>query len=105
MSEPVATLTVDGDPDDYMEGDMWAFTVRIDGDLPNVVPHARSNIRRPLRVDDRVWLATKRQALDMPDDVPAGHVRFATATVAEMWAGYHGSTVSYVTVTDVEELS
>ena len=82
MTDPVATLTVDGDPDEYMEGEMWAYTVRIDGPLPTVTddepwptqPDPRTLTRvRPLRTDDRVFLAYD----------PGGEriYTFATATV------------------------
>ena len=125
MSE-LATLIVDGDPADwlppepYFEHSHWEFTVRIDA-LPIVTYVERafdglnSIVTRPLRVDDRVTLATIEVEQDETSggQWPLGPVPFATATVAKVldpeYKARHGlSDVLvpgyHVTVTDVKAL-
>ncbi len=107
MSDPVATLTVDGDPDEWLPcsvcGDepdhMQRTTVRIDY-LPIIWVGWRT---RPLREGDRVWLAHYSDFGDYP-------IEFATATVAKRWCVACGRVHRinnnrwYVTLTDVEAL-
>jgi hypothetical protein len=112
-------LIVDGGPSDWLPTMNYILsndvalppgcnTVRIDGDLPTVQPIPDSWVddswkraqERPLRVGDKVTLATVWK--DSDDEWCQSS--FATATVAEVYANYHGSNVSYITVTDVEAL-
>jgi len=105
------TLIVDGDPDDWVERSPLHTppfplhdTVRIDGPLPTV-PIEGYTGRRPLRVGDRVTLATfdcrcpNCHTFGCADHKP---VPFATATVTKTrkWQRPEGGYI--VTVTDVE---
>jgi len=110
MTDPVATLTVDGEPHTFNTSSGEFIVVRIDGNLPTVAEHKPpphepwcGDCYRPLRVGDRVWLAT--------DECEFCHAHgdshmFATATVAA--TDYHRrypDNYWLVTVTDVEALS
>jgi len=118
MTEPVATLIVDDGPRRLLMVGM-TDTIRIDG-LPTVwdcgTPYQPAPpVARPLRVDDRVFLATPGHNLRDGRPGPQGVIgwqsvtTFATATVAEIdgpaWDGTPGEFHYLVTVTDVEELS
>ena len=119
MSEPVATLTVDG-PFAFVD-----CTVRVDGDLPTICEWCRgrelpdhdcSNFGTSLLwVGDRVTLATRGHHIRDGRPGPQGVIGwqsdapFATATVAKVEQEYDNkqpiSRSWLVTVTDVEELS
>ena len=104
LSEPVATLIVDGDPRLWTVRPHPPWIVRIDGDLPTVElpPLGLDGVTewRDVRADDRVWLATRTVSYD------TGY-RFATATVAKIEPdiGIDARWNSFlVTVADVEAL-
>jgi len=105
MSEPVATLIVDSNPGGDLASEM---VFRVDGDLPNARwvtdddswTDRRTHIR-PLRINDRVFLATEKNSRRPSDDY---YAPFATATIAQIWTEYHYPEVWTVTVENVEEL-
>jgi hypothetical protein len=129
------TLVVGGDPADWLidlvcDGKPWDGTVRIDGPLPTVTEdefdwhRGHRAYTRPLRVGDRVMLATDcsscrqwdltwkhrqthgRTKFPCPTCDGSGAVPFATATVAEIKRvdQYPEAESWLVTVTDVEAL-
>ena len=95
MTTDLLTLTVDGDPADWL---FWhtktrggQSTIRVDGSLPNVYDEDSFGYSmRPLRAEDRVMLATYCPAcIDVGgptpvecDDGTCGP--FATATIAKV---------------------
>ena len=121
LSYNLPTLIVDGSPNRLLReyADTKHGTVRIDGPLPTVTegepwptqPDPRTLTRtRPLRVDDRVMLATVCPC----EYEGCGYVEFATATVKGILGPVtggvdeHGNKLGVhclIEVTDVESLT
>ena len=110
-----ATLIVDGPPSEWLPGtydEPLLTIVRVDGDLPTVQQPCRvhspdsGTYPRPLRVGDRVTLATPTPAYTK-DGYEAGMFfdPFATATVANIDTADPEYDCHFVTVENVEALT